>query len=131
MHIRTMHIRTSLALGLCLVFFACLGCGPQRVAAPVADRQAAETIRAGLVVAATAATGVGEVASSGAGWATLRYMHLSFMPAVGFGIAVTSIVGRNIGAGRPDIAVARASLCSFIAAAAALRSSNLSVGNRA
>jgi MATE family multidrug resistance protein len=44
----------------------------------------------------------------GAGWATLRYMHLSFMPAVGFGIAVTSIVGRNIGAGRPDIAVARA-----------------------
>ena len=72
MHIRTMHIRTSLALGLCLVFFACLGCGPQRVAAPGADRQAAETIRAGLVVAATAATGVGEVASSGAGWATLK-----------------------------------------------------------
>ena len=44
----------------------------------------------------------------GAGWATLRYMHLSFMPAVGFGIAVTSIVGRNIGAGRPDIAAKRA-----------------------
>jgi MATE family multidrug resistance protein len=48
----------------------------------------------------------GDVALA-AGWATLRYMHLSFMPAVGFGIAVTSIVGRNIGAGRPDIAAAR------------------------
>ena len=48
----------------------------------------------------------GDVALA-AGWSTLRYMHLSFMPAVGFGIAVTSIVGRNIGAGRPDVAAAR------------------------
>ena len=36
------------------------------------------------------------------------YMHLSFMPAVGFSVAVTSLVGKYIGAGQPDIAVVRA-----------------------
>jgi MATE family multidrug resistance protein len=45
-----------------------------------------------------------------AGWVALGYMHLSFMPAVGFSVAVTSLVGRYIGAGRPDTAVARARL---------------------
>jgi MATE family multidrug resistance protein len=45
-----------------------------------------------------------------AGWAALSYMHLSFMPAVGFSVAVTSLVGRYIGAGEPDTAVARARL---------------------
>ncbi len=45
-----------------------------------------------------------------AGWIALGYMHLSFMPAVGFSVAVTSLVGRHIGAGRPDVAVARARL---------------------
>ena len=45
-----------------------------------------------------------------AGWIALGYMHLSFMPAVGFSMAVTSIVGKYIGAGQPDIAVHRARL---------------------
>lgn len=45
-----------------------------------------------------------------AGWIALSYMHLSFMPAVGFSVAVTSLVGRYIGAGHPDTAVARARL---------------------
>lgn len=43
-----------------------------------------------------------------AGWIALGYMHLSFMPAVGFSVAVNSIVGRWIGAGEPDTAVHRA-----------------------
>jgi multidrug resistance protein, MATE family len=43
-----------------------------------------------------------------AGWAALRYMHLSFMPAVGLSVAATSLVGRYIGAGQPDVAVKRA-----------------------
>lgn len=45
-----------------------------------------------------------------AGWIALGYMHLSFMPAVGFSTAVTSLVGRYIGAGQPDVAAARARL---------------------
>ncbi len=43
-----------------------------------------------------------------AGWIVLRYMHLSFMPAVGISVAVTALVGRYIGAGKPDIANERA-----------------------
>lgn len=43
-----------------------------------------------------------------AGWIVLRYMHLSFMPAVGISVAVTALVGRYIGAGKPDIANHRA-----------------------
>jgi MATE family multidrug resistance protein len=45
-----------------------------------------------------------------AGWIALGYMHLSFMPAVGASVAVTSLVGRYIGAGQPDTAVQRARL---------------------
>lgn len=45
-----------------------------------------------------------------AGWIALRYMHLSFMPAVGFSVAVTSLVGKYIGAGDPDTAAKRARL---------------------
>ena len=45
-----------------------------------------------------------------AGWIALSYMHLSFMPAVGFSVAVTSLVGKYIGAKRPDVAVSRARL---------------------
>ncbi|MDA0803296.1 MAG: MATE family efflux transporter [Planctomycetota bacterium] len=37
-----------------------------------------------------------------AGWATLRYMHLSFMPAIGFSVACSSLVGKAIGAGDKD-----------------------------
>jgi len=43
-----------------------------------------------------------------AGWIALRYMHLSFMPAVGISIAVTAIVGRCMGMGRVDLAQRRA-----------------------
>lgn len=43
-----------------------------------------------------------------AGWIALRYMHLSFMPAVGMSIAVTAIVGKYMGMGRPDLAAKRA-----------------------
>jgi MATE family multidrug resistance protein len=47
-----------------------------------------------------------------AGWATMRYVHLSFMPAVGFSVATTALVGRFIGAGEPDRAarIARTAL---------------------
>ena len=45
-----------------------------------------------------------------AGWIVLRYMHLSFMPAVGISFAVTALVGRCMGAGRPDLAGQRARL---------------------
>lgn len=43
-----------------------------------------------------------------AGWIALKYMHLSFMPAVGISVAVTAVVGKYIGAGKPDIANQRA-----------------------
>ena len=43
-----------------------------------------------------------------AGWATLRFMHLSFMPAVGFSVATTALVGKYMGAGRQDLAANRA-----------------------
>lgn len=45
-----------------------------------------------------------------AGWIGLRYMHLSFMPAVGFSIAVTAMVGKAMGMKRPDLAARRAYL---------------------
>ncbi len=45
-----------------------------------------------------------------AGWIALKYMHLSFMPAVGISVAVTAVVGRYIGAGQPEIANHRAYL---------------------
>ncbi|MCH8006734.1 MAG: MATE family efflux transporter [Planctomycetes bacterium] len=45
-----------------------------------------------------------------AGWAALGYMHLSFMPAIGFSVAVSTLVGKYVGAGQPDTAVARARL---------------------
>ena len=43
-----------------------------------------------------------------ASWVVHRYMALSFMPAVGVSFAVTAIVGKALGAGRPDIARQRA-----------------------
>ncbi len=52
-----------------------------------------------------------------AGWAALGWMHLSFMPAIGFSVAVSSLVGKYIGAGQPDVAVARARLGLALAAA--------------
>jgi MATE family multidrug resistance protein len=49
-------------------------------------------------------------AGSGIHLFTLRYMSVSFMPAYGISQAVTALVGRYIGAGKPDIAVRRAHL---------------------
>ncbi len=46
--------------------------------------------------------GVNAVAASAIG---LQYMHLSFMPAIGLGIALCSQVGYSIGAGDPNQAV--------------------------
>ncbi|MCJ7545176.1 MAG: MATE family efflux transporter, partial [Phycisphaerae bacterium] len=40
--------------------------------------------------------------------AAMRYMGISFMPAVGIGVAATAIIGRWIGQGRPDLARRRA-----------------------
>jgi MATE family multidrug resistance protein len=45
---------------------------------------------------------------STAGWIAHRYMSLSFMPAVGLSIAVTAVVGRCMGAGKPEEAAHRA-----------------------
>lgn len=45
-----------------------------------------------------------------AGWIVLRYMHLSFMPAVGISYAVTALVGKCMGMKRPDLAARRAML---------------------
>jgi multidrug resistance protein, MATE family len=50
-----------------------------------------------------------------AGWIVLRYMHLAFMPSVGFGVATTSLVGKYIGAGQPDVAAARAGTAMRVA----------------
>ena len=46
-----------------------------------------------------------------------RYMSVSFMPAFGVSVAVTALVGRYIGRGRPDLAVARANLGFVVTAA--------------
>jgi multidrug resistance protein, MATE family len=45
---------------------------------------------------------------STAGWIAHQYMSLSFMPAVGISVALTAMVGKCIGAGRPDLAAQRA-----------------------
>jgi MATE family multidrug resistance protein len=43
-----------------------------------------------------------------AGFIVLRYMHISFMPAVGLSMAATAVVGKAIGRRRPDLAERRA-----------------------
>lgn len=45
-----------------------------------------------------------------------RYMSVSFMPAIGVSIAVTALVGRYIGMGRPDLAEHRANLGFYLCA---------------
>jgi len=47
--------------------------------------------------------------------AAVRYLHVSFMPAVGVGIACAALVGRYIGAGRPDLARRRAHAALLLA----------------
>ena len=44
------------------------------------------------------------------------YMHVCFMPAIGVGHAVTALVGKYIGAGKPDLATRRAHLGFFVCA---------------
>jgi MATE family multidrug resistance protein len=41
---------------------------------------------------------------------SFRFMSVSFMPALGIGTAITALVGRYIGMGRPDLAMHRAHL---------------------
>lgn len=45
---------------------------------------------------------------STAGWIAHQWMSLSFMPAVGISVAVTAMVGKCMGMGRPDLAAKRA-----------------------
>jgi len=57
-----------------------------------------------LLAAGGAAAGENPDLHNTAGWIALRYMHLSFMPAVGVSIAMTAMVGKAMGMGRPDLA---------------------------
>ena len=52
-------------------------------------------------------TGSFGVSALTAGYIVLGYMHLSFMPALGFNIAVNSLVAKYCGAGKPNIAINR------------------------
>ena len=65
-------------------------------------------LMAGMLPAGGRAAGEDPVLHTTAGWIGLRYMHLSFMPAVGMSIAVTAMVGKCMGMGRPDLAARRA-----------------------
>lgn len=51
----------------------------------------------------------------------IQFMHLSFMPALGIGLALTTQVGNAVGAGRPDeaemrVKVARRLICIYMTA---------------
>lgn len=59
-----------------------------------------------LPMAGKAAGESGEVHNA-VGWIALRFMHVAFMPAVGMSIALTAIIGRCMGMGRPDLAARR------------------------
>jgi multidrug resistance protein, MATE family len=61
--------------------------------------------------------GVFGTASMAANAFVFRYMSVSFMPAYGLSVAVTALVGRYIGMGRPDVAIRRADLGFVVAAA--------------
>ena len=77
-----------------------------RLGSPAALQSGSEIVTWAIFMTVLVGT-FGDVALA-AGWSTLRYVHVSFMPAYGFGIAVTSLVGRHIGAGRHDLAADRA-----------------------
>lgn len=53
---------------------------------------------------------------SNAGWIAHQWMSLSFMPAVGISVAITAVVGKCLGARRPDLAAQRAWLGLSVAA---------------
>ncbi|MEZ6241498.1 MAG: MATE family efflux transporter [Phycisphaerales bacterium] len=65
-------------------------------------------LMAWLVPMGGEAAGEDPVVHNAAGWIALRYMHVAFMPAIGLSIAVSAMVGRAMGMGRPDLAAARA-----------------------
>jgi MATE family multidrug resistance protein len=50
-----------------------------------------------------------------AGWAAMRFVHISFMPAVGLSTAATSLVGKHIGEGDPARAARSAHAAVFLA----------------
>lgn len=60
--------------GICwgAALIACAGCGPGRVAAPVADAAGAARVREVLAAAGTSATGGTAAAVTGTGWATVK-----------------------------------------------------------
>jgi len=60
--------------------------------------------------------GFGEKHST-AGWIAHQYMSISFMPTVGISIAITAMVGKCMGMGRPDLAAKRAWLGVGVACA--------------
>jgi len=47
--------------------------------------------------------------------AIMRYISMSFMPALGIGVAATALTGRYIGAGRPDLARKRTHTALLVA----------------
>ncbi len=51
--------------------------------------------------------GPDHLAASNIAW---QWCHLSFMPALGIGIALTAVVGKAIGQGRPDVARRRTTI---------------------
>lgn len=61
-----------------------------------------------LLAFAARAAGEDPTVHTAAGWIALRYMHVSFMPAVGLSIAVTALVGKCMGMARPELAERRA-----------------------
>ncbi|MFT5423371.1 MAG: MATE family multidrug resistance protein [Phycisphaerales bacterium] len=67
----------------------------------------AKATGAGLDEAAIAEAGT--VANT-AGYIALQFMHLSFMPTVGLSIATQAMVGKAMGAGKPELARAHAML---------------------
>jgi len=60
-----------------------------------------------FLVAIIGMFGTVHLAATGTVW---RFTELSFMPAIGIGHAVSTMVGRSIGEGRPDLARRRAGL---------------------
>ncbi len=60
--------------------------------------------------------GYGEAAMAATN-VSVQYMHLSFMPAVGIGMALTSLVGHAIGRGKPELAARRATAAMLMTCA--------------
>ena len=59
--------------------------------------------------------GVFGIAHRAASTIVMRYLGISFMPTVGIGIAVTAVVGKAIGEGKPDLARHRTHVALVVA----------------